>query len=134
MHSETCIFCHHLQQEQILKTSPHFKVVFDIDPIQFGHLLIIAKRHVMNYSDLLTEEISDLVDLQKELITLLETKAGVGVTVVFNNGRMMDQNTHFHVHLIPRYLEDGFWNGIHVDMREAQITRKIEEYIKKDRR
>ncbi|TDM15333.1 HIT family protein [Macrococcus bovicus] len=134
MPSETCIFCHHLKKEQILMTSHYFKVVFDIDPIQYGHLLIISKRHVMNYCDLLTEEVSDIADLQKELITLLEREVGVGVTVVFNNGKMMDQNTHFHVHLIPRYVKDNFWNGIHVEKHDSQITRRIEMLLKKDRR
>ncbi|ULG70899.1 HIT family protein [Macrococcus brunensis] len=128
---ESCIFCHHLKKEQILMASADYKVLFDIDPIQYGHLLIVARRHVMNFNELTEEETADLVKLQKVLITLFEDELGVGVTVVFNNGKMMDQHTHFHVHLIPRYSEDGFWDKVDVEMRDSHITSAIEHIIKK---
>ena len=41
----TCIFCHQLNENDILYQTEHFKVVWDIDPIQTGHLLIISKKH-----------------------------------------------------------------------------------------
>ena len=41
----TCIFCHQLKEEDILYQTEYFKVVWDIDPVQTGHLLIISKEH-----------------------------------------------------------------------------------------
>ncbi|WP_405054575.1 HIT family protein [Streptococcus handemini] len=41
----TCIFCHDISEESILYQSRHFKLVWDIDPIQTGHVLIISKDH-----------------------------------------------------------------------------------------
>lgn len=41
----TCIFCHQIEEIDILYQTEYFKVVWDIDPIQTGHLLIISKDH-----------------------------------------------------------------------------------------
>lgn len=41
----TCIFCHQLKEEDILYQTEYFKVVWDIAPVQTGHLLIISKEH-----------------------------------------------------------------------------------------
>ncbi|APZ49972.1 hypothetical protein BW721_10235 [Jeotgalibaca sp. PTS2502] len=38
-----CIFCNEIKEEQILLETASFKVIFDSDPIQLGHLLIISK-------------------------------------------------------------------------------------------
>lgn len=35
----TCIFCHQIEEIDILYQTEYFKVVWDIDPIQTGHLL-----------------------------------------------------------------------------------------------
>lgn len=40
-----CLFCHHISEQQIPYQTEHFKLVFDIDPIQTGHLLLISKEH-----------------------------------------------------------------------------------------
>ena len=129
MKEKNCIFCHQLKKDQILMATNYFKVLFDIDPIQYGHILIVAKRHVMNFNALTECETEDLVKLQKFLITLLEDEFGIGVTVVFNNGQMMEQHTHFHLHLIPRYSDDRFWDEVKVEMRDPRITSGIERII-----
>ncbi|TDM04152.1 HIT family protein [Macrococcus carouselicus] len=125
MKSESCHFCHQLAADQVLYETLHFKVVMDIDPIQEGHLLLIVKRHVMNYLHLKEEELTDLMNLQRQIIGIFENELDTGVTLVMNNGRMMDQQTHFHVHLIPRYQHDGFWDDTAVRERPLNIDRLI---------
>ncbi|MDH5042634.1 HIT family protein, partial [Enterococcus faecalis] len=39
---DKCIFCHGISNEDVLIQTDNFFVVFDIDPIQEGHLLIIS--------------------------------------------------------------------------------------------
>jgi hypothetical protein len=52
-----CIFCNEIIEEQILVESKSFKVVFDIDPIQLGHLLIISKSHLMDIREITTSKL-----------------------------------------------------------------------------
>ncbi|MFH0423723.1 HIT family protein [Streptococcus sp. A11] len=115
----TCIFCHQLKEEDILYQTEYFKVVWDIDPVQTGHLLIISKDHYDTLSQVppvVRYELSDLeVFLTDKLCQALIID---GVTIACND-RLFDVGTHFHVHLIPRFQEDGFWDQIR--LRQAQM-------------
>lgn len=107
-----CIFCNELLEEQILIESNNYNVVFDIDPIQFGHLLIISKKHVMDIREISTSQLIELIELEKSIINIFEKHFSItGVSVIQNNGTIMDKGTHFHVHLIPRYADDNFWEN-----------------------
>lgn len=112
-----CIFCC-LPRENKIAESEHFFAVWDIDPIQEGHLLIIAKAHRLSLSELTADERLDLLNFQEHLIEKLERSSAIlGITVAINNGRLMDEGTHFHSHLIPRYKDDAFWEQIQLEKR-----------------
>ncbi|MGT2895100.1 HIT family protein [Streptococcus entericus] len=118
----TCIFCDLITPEQILLESDQFKLVFDIDPIQTGHLLLISKRHVLSMADLSLSERHELVDLEARLISLLEAHLSIdGVTLASNDKGLMDEGTHFHVHLIPRRTGDGFWDKIDLETCQWEL-------------
>ncbi|WP_139994358.1 HIT family protein [Kurthia sp. Dielmo] len=108
----SCIFCSEITDEQILVESKSFKVVFDIDPVQLGHLLIISKSHIMDLREINIPQFIELMDLEKSIIEILENHFSItSVSVIQNNGPIMDEGTHFHVHLIPRYIDDNFWDN-----------------------
>ncbi|MFA9468169.1 MULTISPECIES: HIT family protein [unclassified Streptococcus] len=118
----TCIFCDLITPEQILLESDQFKLVFDIDPIQTGHLLLFSKRHVLSMADLSLSERHELVDLEARLIALLEAHLPIdGVTLASNDKGLIDEGTHFHVHLIPRCTGDGFWDKIDLETCQWEL-------------
>lgn len=105
-----CKFCNDITEQQILLETTHFKVIFDIDPIQHGHLLIISNQHILDIRELSMEQQLEVIQIEKAIITILERHFSIpGVSVIQNNGTIMDEGTHFHVHLIPRYIDDDFW-------------------------
>ncbi|MFC5631860.1 MULTISPECIES: HIT family protein [Streptococcus] len=107
-----CIFCN-LPKESWVAESDYFFAVWDIDPIQEGHLLVIAKQHLLSLSELSVNEKLDMLTFQTQLIEKMERSSTIlGVTLATNNGRLMDEGTHFHSHLIPRYENDGFWDNM----------------------
>jgi len=117
-----CIFCNSLLEEQILLESKYYKIVLDIDPIQFGHLLIISKQHILDIRELTTPQIIELLELQKSIINIFEKHFSIaGVSVIQNNGTIMDEGTHFHVHLVPRYVNDNFWDNQIVKKHEIPL-------------
>lgn len=119
-----CIFCDQISSREILKRTSNFKLVYDIDPIQEGHLLIISKEHYMNILEIPNTVLHELIELQKEIVSLLESNFSVeGVTIMQNNGRIMDEGTHFHVHVIPRYLEDSFWDNQQVFRHKLDLKK-----------
>ncbi|HEM3683503.1 TPA: HIT family protein [Streptococcus suis] len=122
----TCIFCHQLNENDILYQTEHFKVVWDIDPIQTGHLLIISKDHYDTLSQVSPAVRYELSDLEVFLTEkLCQTLAIDGVTIACND-RLFDTGTHFHVHLIPRLQSDGFWDQISL----AQVQLDLYRFLK----
>ncbi|MGU8063804.1 HIT family protein [Streptococcus suis] len=122
----TCIFCHQIKEEDILYQTEHFKVVWDIDPVQTGHLLIISKEHYDTLSQIPSAVRYELLDLEVFLTEkLCQTLAIDGVTTACND-RLFDAGTHFHVHLIPRFRSDGFWDQISL----AQVQLDLHRFLK----
>ncbi|HEM3993912.1 TPA: HIT family protein [Streptococcus suis] len=122
----TCIFCHQLKEEDILYQTEHFKVVWDIDPVQTGHLLIISKEHYDTLSQIPSAVRYELSDLEVFLTDKLwQTLAIDGVTIACND-RLFDVGTHFHLHLIPRFQSDGFWDLISL----AQVQLDLTHFLK----
>lgn len=119
---ENCIFCHHIEATNILAESTYFFAVFDIDPIQTGHILVISKKHYETMLDIPNEILLDLLQFEKQIILILENNFDVlGVTIAQNNGPVMDDGTHFHVHLIPRYQDDAFWDSQTVALKPLDL-------------
>ncbi|MBJ6745449.1 HIT family protein [Streptococcus sp. 121] len=122
----TCVFCKGIKEENILFQSKYFKMVWDINPIQSGHLLVISKEHYESLEQLPERIRYELVDLQAYLTKVFREKTEVdGVSVVYNDG-VMDPGTHFHFHFIPRYRADGLWDPIDVERVEMDVTNLLE--------
>ena len=127
-----CIFCNEIKEEQILLETASFKVIFDSDPIQLGHLLIISKSHADSIIDFTSETLLELIILEKKIVEALENNFNIlGVSIIQNNGKVMDDGTHFHVHVVPRYTEDKFWDNQTVAKRNIDINqlKQILSYI-----
>ncbi|MBF0779001.1 HIT family protein [Streptococcus cuniculi] len=117
-----CIFCHDILEKQIIYQAEHFKLVWDIDPIQTGHLLIISKRHFTSLAELPLPSLHELAELEQKVIRMMEETLPIdGVTLVRNDKELMDRGTHFHSHLIPRTKDDGFWDSI--DLKPLAYSR-----------
>ena len=105
----SCIFCE-IEERYILFETEFFKAVYDIDPMQHGHVIVMTKKHNMHVNELSQNELNEYIIVQKKVIDVMEETLLVdGVTVILNNGGVMDGGTHFHIHFIPRYKDDDFW-------------------------
>ncbi|NQJ70059.1 HIT family protein [Streptococcus suis] len=121
----TCIFCHQLKEEDILYQTEHFKVVWDIDPIQTGHLLIISKDHYDTLSQVPPAVRYELSDVEVFLTEKLCQELAIdGVTTACND-RLFDAGTHFHVHLIPRFREDCFWDQVRLTQAQLDLNKLL---------
>lgn len=110
----TCIFCHQLNENDILYQTEHFKVVWDIDPVQTGHLLIISKEHydtLSQVSPAVRYELSDLEVLLTE--KLCQILAIDGVTIACND-RLFDAGPHFHVHRFHAFNQTASGTKFHL--------------------
>lgn len=112
MKQDNCIFCKIIAGEipsHTLYEDEQFKVILDVGPATKGHALILPKDHYANLYELPEETAADAMKLAKKMmITMTDKLKCDGFNVIQNNGEVAGQTVfHFHMHLIPRYKNDG---------------------------
>ena len=112
MRDENCIFCKIANGEipsRTLYEDGDFRVILDLGPATRGHALILPKEHAANLIELPEETAGKAMILAKKMAARMKEKLNCdGFNVIQNNGEVAGQTVfHFHMHLIPRYENDG---------------------------
>ena len=112
MKDDNCIFCKLANGEiptATLYEDDDFRVILDAGPAAKGHALMLPKEHYANLYELDDEVAAKVLPLAKKMITKLTDILGCdGYNLVQNNGEAAGQTVfHFHLHMIPRYKDDG---------------------------
>ena len=136
MKKDDCIFCKIANGEIPAKTlyeDDMFRVILDLGPATKGHALILPKDHYANLFELPDEACGDVMKLAKKMATrMTERLHADGFNIIQNNFEAAGQTVmHYHLHLIPRYVDDGqhiLWNPTTVTQEELEKT--MEEIIK----
>ncbi len=112
MKDNNCIFCKIANGEIPSKTveeNDMFRVVLDVGPATKGHALILPKEHYANLYELPEDVAAEALKLAKKVALKMKDRLQCdGVNLVQNNEEAAGQTVfHFHMHVIPRYKEDG---------------------------
>ncbi len=107
-----CIFCKIVAGEipsATIYENEEFKVILDRFPANEGHVLILVKEHVPNIFELDPDQAGRLFKLATQIAKIMQKTLGFEhMNVMQNNGTVAGQSVfHFHMHLIPRYENDG---------------------------
>jgi histidine triad (HIT) family protein len=129
-----CIFCKIVKKEM-----PSFKVFeddkilafLDIKPVNPGHVLVVPKEHYHWMQDTTDDLVSQIFVKSKELMKAIQKAVACDFVVVSVVGIDVP---HFHVHLIPRYLDDdmaNFWpQGVYGEGEGDDVAKKIKAELK----
>lgn len=108
-----CIFCEILKGNSPASYTYQDDTVvafLDIQPITHGHMLVVPRAHAA-----LMSEVEDSVALRSFRVArqlgsvVRKTLGAAGVNLFVADGEAAFQDVpHFHVHVIPRYPNDGF--------------------------
>lgn len=112
MKNDDCIFCKIANGEIPSRTiyeDQLFRVILDLSPATRGHTLILPKDHSTNLYELPEETAAGVLVLAKKLAVIMRERLGCdGLNLVQNNGEAAGQTvSHFHLHMIPRYVGDS---------------------------
>ncbi len=112
MKDTNCIFCKIANGEIPSKTlyeDDKFRVILDLGPASKGHALILPKEHYADLYELPEETAGEVMKLAKKMAAQMTQRLGCeGFNLVQNNGELAGQTVfHFHMHLLPRYRDDG---------------------------
>ena len=133
MRDDNCIFCK-LANGDIPTNSIYeddeYKVILDMSPATKGHALILPKDHYKNLYEMPEEKVAGAFKLAKKLAGEMTDKLGAdGFNLVQNNNEVAGQTVfHFHIHLIPRYKNDGQsinWNPTSPTSEELTEIKEV---------
>jgi len=112
MREENCIFCKLANGEipsATIYEDEDFRVILDLNPATRGHALILPKEHAADLFEMPEERVQKAFALAKRMAgKMRDVLKCDGFNLVQNNGTSAGQTVfHFHIHLIPRYENDG---------------------------
>ncbi|MBI3629571.1 MAG: HIT family protein [Candidatus Rokubacteria bacterium] len=84
-------------------------VIMDINPLTSGHCLVLTKSHTATIWDAEPEDLAAaMATARKVALALRQALKPDGLNVLQANGAAAFQSVnHFHLHLIPRWNNDG---------------------------
>ena len=131
---EECIFCKIIKGDiPCSKIYEDDKVLafLDIAPINKGHALIISKEHHKDLLDMPETTLAEITKAAKKVAKAVVKATGAdGFNIGQNNGKAAGQLVmHFHLHVIPRFENDGLKSWPHKEYEEGEIE-KVAENIK----
>ena len=131
---EDCIFCKIIAGKILANKvyeNGHSLAFLDINPVNKGHTLVVPKEHHSDLQTLSLPVLHDMVDAVQKVAAAV--KKGVnadGINLGMNNGRAAGQVVfHAHMHVIPRFSDDGLRHWPSKKYAEGEIN-KIEEKIR----
>ena len=111
-----CLFCKIVDGDipaYKIYEDDHVLAFLDISQVTQGHTLVIPKKHIQNIYEL-TPDISSPLFNAVPIISKALKKAfnPIGLNLINNNDKPLQSVFHFHLHLIPRYENDGMYVGL----------------------
>lgn len=109
---ENCVFCKIINKElpaAIVFENDEFLAFFSKDQISKGHTLLVPKKHQVDMFDFDTSSFERLAGVAQKLSKeLVKSNTATGINLLNANGRDAQQSVfHFHLHMVPRYENDG---------------------------
>jgi len=106
-----CIFCKIIDGDipsHKVYEDEHVYAFLDITQGTKGHTLLIPKNHVPNVYELDDNTAHHVFTAVPKVANALKKAFNpIGLNILNNNDRPLQSVYHFHVHLIPRYEDDG---------------------------
>lgn len=138
MSDQSCIFCKLAAgefQSATVYEDDLFRAILDISPASKGHTLLLPKKHATSLFELEEPFILKALEVSKKVSNALKKTLNCdGINLLQNNGTAAGQSVfHFHIHLIPRYENDGVmipWNCLSYEEGEAvELAKQIAQNI-----
>ncbi|HIJ62323.1 MAG TPA: HIT family protein [Rhodospirillaceae bacterium] len=107
-----CIFCRIVSRDvpsYILTEDEDCIAFMDINPVAPGHVLIISKHHAENIFDIPAPTLQRIMPVvQRVALAVNAVFLPDGINLLQANGPGAAQSVpHFHVHVVPRWSNDG---------------------------
>ena len=130
-----CIFCNiveHTSSAEILYDNENVLSFLDINPVNFGHTLVITKKHYEDFLSVPKEELDHIIRAVQSISEVIQNKLTCdGFNIVINNGLAAGQTVkHFHFHIIPRFHNDDFRFKLNLKKYSDNLMKEYADKIR----
>ena len=130
-----CIFCEIVRghaEADILFEDEKVISFLDINPLNFGHTLVIPKKHYENFYDVSSEDLNSVINVAQIVSNGIKESLNTdGINIVVNNGKAAGQSVfHFHLHIIPRFYNDDITPKLQLKKYDQKNKKEFAEKIK----
>lgn len=126
-----CVFCDICNQKKeayVIYESETVVAFLDSSPLNEGHVLIVPKEHYVDLDEIPDELMEQLIYLAKQVVVCIKEKYHPDGYSIMQNGGACNDVGHFHLHVFPRYRNDGF--GWLETNTKAVATKQTAEQLK----
>jgi histidine triad (HIT) family protein len=135
-----CIFCEiaaRTSEAEIVFENEKYIAFLDINPVNYGHTLVMPKKHFDNFLTVPAQDLEELTKLTQYLSGAIKRALKAdGFNVISNNGTSAGRSVfHFHYHIIPRYENDFHiqprtieYNSTEIETYRNRIMESITKY------
>lgn len=125
-----CIFCAIVAGEapsRVVHEDERTLAFLDIVPLTRGHALVVPKRHATNLFEIDDEDLAAVSRTAKRVgAAAMEAFGADGLNLLQTNGAVAMQTVfHLHVHVLPRYVGDGFKVELTREPAEAGVLDEV---------
>jgi len=133
----SCLFCDILDGKKlghILYEDDLHVAFLDKYPIDFGHSLVIPRKHHEKITDMTPEDVGTIFAIVPKIAkAILEATDADAFSIGQNNGIAAKQIVpHVHIHIIPRYNNKGtVWTKRQIvsDDELSKLAKKIRSFF-----
>lgn len=130
-----CVFCKIIAKEfpaEILYENDSAIAILDVNPIHYGHALVIPKSHHKDFLEVPEEQLPGIMHavhvVSHALVKSFELK---GFNFFSNNGTVAGQSVfHFHIHITPRYANDNIRFVLQLKRYEGETMKDVAAKIR----
>ncbi|MCO4792416.1 MAG: HIT family protein [Bacteriovoracaceae bacterium] len=130
---DDCIFCKILRGE-IEATFVHkgekASAIMDLFPLNQGHVLVIPNDHSQWFSDIDPETVGEMFKLGQRVLKAIK-KSDIksdAANLFLSDGKIAGQEVmHSHLHIAPRFKEDGYRMGFSGGSPSERTREKLTE-------
>ena len=134
---DSCIFCAIVAGQapaEVVYEDEHALAFLDINPATRGHVLVVSKTHARDIFDITEEDAGNVMRAVVRVARAVdEALHPDGVNLIQANRRAAFQSVfHFHMHVIPRWWDDGIVPPWKHEPGDPQTLRETAKMIRGD--
>lgn len=128
-----CRIANHMEPDvQVVYENEHITCVLDIEPFNEGHLLILPKKHFHELEEIDEVTLNEIMKISVKMSGIIKDIFTPDGITICQNGDIFNDLHHYHMHLIPRYINDGFsWSDPIIEHKAETRLKETKNKFKR---